>query len=135
MQRESEKHAEASTSTAKSFAGSRDGSAFAASDTSGSGLNLDDDRILAYMLNNNHELVWFNEAARSQLFGFTSLHPSSEMRNIFLLLASVPSGLDREMVTLHASIAMLACKVTISRSRPDGTDASSRNMLRISLEG
>lgn len=105
MQRESEKHAQASASTAKSFAGSRDGSAFDASDTSGSGLNLDDNRILAYMLNNNHELVWFNEAARSQLFGFTSLHPSSEMRNIFLLLASVPSGLDREMVTLHASIA------------------------------
>ncbi|MEY3658133.1 MAG: hypothetical protein RL425_894 [Pseudomonadota bacterium] len=105
VKRESEKHAHSSASTAKSFAGSRGGSAFATSEGAGSGLNLDDDCILAYMLNNNHELVWFNEAARAQLFGFTSLHPSSEMRNIFLLLSSVPSGVDRELVTLHASIA------------------------------
>ncbi len=86
---------------AKSFAAP--GSAMGAAEASG--LNLDDDRILAYMVNNNHELVWFNEAARRQLFKFSSLHPSGEMRNIFLLLGSVPEGVDHDLVTLHAGLA------------------------------
>lgn len=89
---------------AKGFAGARDMDLSALSD-GGMTLNLDDDRIPAYMINNNHELVWFNEAARRMVFGFASLHPSSEMRNIFLLLGSVPQGMDRALITLHAGLA------------------------------
>lgn len=102
MKRVNDPKSAAFSQAAKSFAGAGSAMGMAAD---AAGLNLDDDRILAYMVNNNHELIWFNEAARSQLFGFASLHPSSEMRNIFLLLGSLPCGVDRELLTLHAGLA------------------------------
>ncbi len=104
LKQESQTKASNAASAAKGFAGSRDMDLSALAD-GGMALNLDDDRIPAYMVNNNHELVWFNEAARRLVFGFMSLHPSSEMRNIFLLLGSAPQGIDRDLLSLHAGLA------------------------------
>ena len=88
--------------------------------TAQGGLDLEDDRLVAYMLNPNHQLVWFNEAAREQLFGFTSLHPSAEMRNIFLLLSSSQGVFQADLVRLHAGLA-----------KPLVTRANLLNALRI----
>lgn len=104
MTKESQTRTPNSGPAAKSFAGARDMDVSALAEGS-LPLNLDDDRIPAYMVNNNHELVWFNEAARRMVFGFSSLHPSSEMRNIFLLLASAPQGIDEALLKLHAGLA------------------------------
>jgi class 3 adenylate cyclase len=69
------------------------------------GLDLEDSRLVAYMLNPNHQVVWCNQAAREQLFGVASLHPSAEMRNIFLLLCSVQGEPQSELIQLHAGLA------------------------------
>lgn len=104
LKQDSQTKASNAAPAAKGFAGPRDMDLCALAD-GGIALNLDDDHVPAYMVNNNHELVWFNEAARRLVFGFASLHPSSEMRNIFLLLASAPQGIDRDLLTLHAGLA------------------------------
>lgn len=88
-----------------------------------SGLDLEDSRLVAYMLNPNNQLVWFNEAAREQVFGFTSLHPSAEMRNIFLLLAATQGPFQTDLVKLHAGLA-----------KPLMTRANLLNALRIADE-
>lgn len=129
--RESEKKSSAFTSAAKGYAGSNSSASFASGD-SASALNLDDDRIQAYMVNNNHELVWYNEAARAGLFGFTSLHPSSEMRNIFLLLASMPNGVDPDLVTLHAGLAKPSLtRVRLAHSLRLAEDEAAEEILNI----
>lgn len=86
-------------------------------------LDLEDDRLVAYMLNRNHQVVWCNEAARERLFGVSTLHPSAEMRNIFLLLSSVPGELPAEIIRLHAGLA-----------KPDVTRANVLDALRIADE-
>lgn len=115
------------TSDLSGSAGGNDRRGFAASAvhamsgmTAKGGLDLEDDRLVAYMLNPNHQLVWFNEAAREQLFGFTSLHPSAEMRNIFLLLSSSQGVFQSDLVRLHAGLA-----------KPQMTRANLLNALRI----
>ncbi|MGI9143709.1 MAG: adenylate/guanylate cyclase domain-containing protein [Fluviibacter sp.] len=50
-------------------------------------LTLDGMAQPAYMLNYNLELVWYNEAARTKLFGFGSLPDQSKDRSLFKLLS------------------------------------------------
>lgn len=69
------------------------------------GVDLEDDRLIAYMVNNNHELVWHNAAARERLFGFSSLYPTTEMRNVFLLFASMQNGIEPHLLKLHIGLA------------------------------
>ena len=87
------------------------------------GLDLEDDRLVAYMLNRNHQVVWCNEAARQRVFGVASLHPSAEMRNIFLLLSSVQGDLPADLIRLHAGLA-----------KPDLSRANLLDALRIADE-
>ena len=69
------------------------------------GVDLEDDRLIAYMVNNNHELVWHNAAARERLFGFSSLYPTTELRNVFLLFASMQNGIEPHLLKLHIGLA------------------------------
>lgn len=87
------------------------------------GLDLEDDRLVAYMLNRNHQVVWCNEAARERVFGVSSLHPSAEMRNIFLLLSSVQGELPADIICLHAGLA-----------KPELTRSNLLDALRIADE-
>jgi len=69
------------------------------------GVDLEDNRLIAYMVNNNHELVWHNAAARERLFGFSSLYPTTEMRNVFLLFASMQNAIEPHLLKLHIGLA------------------------------
>ncbi len=83
--------------------------------TQGSSLNampnvsLGDHLHPAYMLNYNLELTWFNEAARTNIFGFIKPPSHSNERNLFQLLASAEANLTleerRNWANLHIQIA------------------------------
>lgn len=60
----------------------------------GMSMTLDTLTQPAYMLNYNMELVWFNESARTQLFGISNLPDLSADRSLFKLLSKSESRLS-----------------------------------------
>ncbi len=71
-------------------------------------VTLDDIAHPAYMVNYSFELTWYNEAARESMLGFNTPPPSSESRNIFLiLLADGGRSAEnrKEFLRLHIALA------------------------------
>jgi class 3 adenylate cyclase len=68
-------------------------------------LTLDDIEHPAYMINQNFELVWINDAAKQALFGgHLDLPQTSEARNLFRLLP-VARGEWGSLLSFHVGIA------------------------------
>lgn len=66
---------------------------------SGLRVTIEDIAFPAYMVNHSFELIWFNDAARDQIFnGLEKLPPTSEGRNLFGLLAA--GGVSPDMADL-----------------------------------
>lgn len=75
-----------------------------------SALTLTIDQIphAAYMVNYNFEVVWYNEAARSDILGgFDTLPPNSENRSVLQLICKSPaaSTQNRELLAFHMTLA------------------------------
>lgn len=73
-------------------------------------LNVTIDQIPhpAYMVNYNFEIVWFNEAARSEILGnFDALPPNSENRSVLQFICSTPELAARngELLGFHMALA------------------------------
>ena len=72
-------------------------------------LSLDRLEQPAYMLNYNLELTWLNEAARTELFCFTTPPAQSSERNLFELFSRPESKLSlsdqRALANLHLHLA------------------------------
>ena len=73
-------------------------------------LSIDEIPHVAYMVNHNFELTWYNDMARRQLLGGFEILPSkTEARSVFLLLmqasASKPAQYRAELLRLHLSLA------------------------------
>ena len=73
-------------------------------------LTIDEISYPAYMVNHSFELTWYNDAAREKFLGrFEILPPSSEARNLFLLLlqagAGKPAAYLKELLRPHLSFA------------------------------
>ncbi len=72
-------------------------------------LSLDGLAQPAYMLNYNLELTWLNEAARTELFCFTTPPAQSSERNLFELLSRPDSKMSladqRALANLHLQLA------------------------------
>ena len=73
-------------------------------------LTIDELSYPAYMVNHSFELTWYNDAARERFLGrFETLPPTSEGRNLFLLLLQAsenkPAAYHRELLRPHLSFA------------------------------
>lgn len=74
---------------------------------SGLRVTIEDIAHPAYMVNHNLELIWFNDAAKRNIFcGLDKLPPTSEGRGLFRLLAA--SGIEprtAELLNFHVKLA------------------------------
>jgi len=73
-------------------------------------LSIDEIPHVAYMVNHNFELTWYNDIARRQLLGNFEILPSkTEARSVFLLLmqasARKPAAYRADLLRLHLSLA------------------------------
>lgn len=94
-------------------------------------LSLDNLHQPAYMVNYNMELVWYNEPARTKLFGFHALPNQSSERCLFQLLSRPDARLtiqdQRALAAMNLRFALLrvrrpALEQIVERSAPDLLD-------------
>ena len=85
-------------------------------DTFSMPLTLDGMAQPAYMLNYNLELVWYNEAARTKLFGFGSLPDQSNDRSLFKLLSRPEAKLSLQNQRAIALMNLRFALVRVGRS-------------------
>lgn len=79
---------------------------------SGLSLSLDTLTHPAYMLNYNFELTWFNEAARTEVFGFVAPPAKSAERNLLSLLSK-----PEVCLTLEDQRALVGLLLQLASSR------------------
>lgn len=79
-------------------------------------LTLDDMAQPAYMLNYNLEIVWYNESARTKLFGFGSLPDQSKDRSLFKLLSRPEAKLSLQDQRAIALMNLRFALVRVGRS-------------------
>ena len=79
-------------------------------------LSLDNLEHPAYMLNYNMELVWYNEPARTRLFGFSVLPSQSRERCLFNLLSRPDARLNLQDQRALASMNLQFALRKVSRS-------------------
>lgn len=97
-------------------------------------LSLDNLQQPAYMVNYNMELVWYNEPARTRLFGFHALPNQSAERCLFQLLSRPDARLtiqdQRALAAMNLRFALVrvrreALTHIVERSAPDLLDVLS----------